>query len=968
MIPASRKGARLFLRSLFSLALLGGLLTACKAPGGAMQDTSRFVVPPPVVDLEHRPGIHQEQRSIVLPNRLEVLLVSDANANKSSAALDVAVGSLEDPRDAPGLAHYLEHMLFLGTEKYPDVEGYKAYLNENQGYSNAYTAAMRTNYHFQVNPDAYENALDRFSQFFKAPLFDADFMEREKNAVHSEHSKNLDSDYWRRRMVERATHRADHPRCSFSTGDLETLKGATREAVIEFYEKFYSANVMRLCLLGPHSLDELEDMARTWFSDIPDHDRGDLAYSEDVYDEQLLPELIRVKAVTQERELQLVFPQSPDPERWRSKPYRLIGSLIGHEGEGSLLSALKEAGLATGISPWTQEEQWATYFRVIVDLTEEGSRRPEEVASMCFAYLRMLKDEGIPDWYWAEQKASSELEFVYREHWEGAQLASWYAGEMQEHPGEEIESRAFLISEYDPAGISRALNSLQPERFRAVLLSPDLEGLDRVEPHYGTEYSRETFSAEQQARFREAAFPGAFRLPRQNPYMPDRLALLQDQDSPRPLQLLDEEQGEFWFECNTSFGVPRGRLSLLVLSDKANEDPRTRLLHKLYVRSLNESLNEWSYPAREAGLDLDLADESRGLRIEIEGFSQRLPELLRQLGSRLKRLEIDEERYRQIQESLSREFANTDFDQAYQHGFYEVNILLNPEAHHRRDYRELVSQVSLEEVKAYAGDFYARTALEGSASGNLSRQEMKASLLDFQEAIGGSRLAMEEREPAPMVLLNEGERDGRRVSTLGTNHCWLGYTQLGADSPALEAVLRVGSTWLEAPFYGEMRTRQQLGYIVFSGPMLNRPAVGMYYAIQSGEYAADELRRRAVTFLGGQQAALQELDESTFDAIKQAIAVQLAQPDKDLGDRMNTLETLGHERHGRFGWKQEVLAALDELNLEDFRAAFLPALSADSWAHLGIYVEAKDSEPAEIAEEPVKDLEDWRQSKGRITS
>jgi insulysin len=80
-------------------------------------------------------------RYLVLPNGLRVILVSDPKADKAAAALSVSVGSFSDPEEIPGLAHFLEHMLFLGSEKYPGENDYSEYLSENGGYSNAYTAA-----------------------------------------------------------------------------------------------------------------------------------------------------------------------------------------------------------------------------------------------------------------------------------------------------------------------------------------------------------------------------------------------------------------------------------------------------------------------------------------------------------------------------------------------------------------------------------------------------------------------------------------------------------------------------------------------------------------------------------------------------------------------------------------------------------------------------------------------------------
>ena len=56
-------------------------------------------------------------RGLNLPNGLKVVLVSDPTTDKAAAALDVHVGHMSDPWNLPGLAHFLEHMLFLGTEK-----------------------------------------------------------------------------------------------------------------------------------------------------------------------------------------------------------------------------------------------------------------------------------------------------------------------------------------------------------------------------------------------------------------------------------------------------------------------------------------------------------------------------------------------------------------------------------------------------------------------------------------------------------------------------------------------------------------------------------------------------------------------------------------------------------------------------------------------------------------------------------
>jgi insulysin len=107
----------------------------------------------------------------VLDNGVKCLVISDPFAETAAAAVCISVGSFSD--SIPGLAHFLEHMCFLGTEKFPDENSFGAFLNENGGASNAYTASEQTNYHFQVKASALKDALHRFSTFFTCPLFTA---------------------------------------------------------------------------------------------------------------------------------------------------------------------------------------------------------------------------------------------------------------------------------------------------------------------------------------------------------------------------------------------------------------------------------------------------------------------------------------------------------------------------------------------------------------------------------------------------------------------------------------------------------------------------------------------------------------------------------------------------------------------------------------------------------------------------
>ena len=113
---------------------------------------------------------------------------------KSYVSIGINIGSFANPKNYEGLAHFLEHMLFMGSKKYPDENYYNTRLNEMGGYSNAYTAEMETIYYFSVFDNGMEEMLDIFSRFFIDPLFKEDSVKREMNAVNSEYMKNINSD------------------------------------------------------------------------------------------------------------------------------------------------------------------------------------------------------------------------------------------------------------------------------------------------------------------------------------------------------------------------------------------------------------------------------------------------------------------------------------------------------------------------------------------------------------------------------------------------------------------------------------------------------------------------------------------------------------------------------------------------------------------------------------------------------
>ncbi len=285
----------------------------------------------------------------------------------------------------------------MGTKKFPEENAYSQYLSSNSGSSNAYTASTSTNYFFDVsgrphndevasatNPSPLYGALDRFAQFFIEPLFLASTVDRELRAVDSENKKNLQNDQWRIHQLQKSLSNPKHPFCHFSTGNLTVLKADpearginVRDRFMEFHEKYYSANQMKLVVLGREPLDVLQDWVSELFSAIPNKNLPPGQWVDAVpYTPDLLGMQVFAKPVMDSRDLNLRFPFPDETFQYDSQPSRYVSHLVGHEGPGSIMSYIKAKGWANSLGAGMYPISAGTpgVFEVTIRLTEKVCR------------------------------------------------------------------------------------------------------------------------------------------------------------------------------------------------------------------------------------------------------------------------------------------------------------------------------------------------------------------------------------------------------------------------------------------------------------------------------------------------------------------------------------------------------------------------------------------------------------------
>ncbi len=198
---------------------------------------------------------NRDIRGIILPNKIKIVLVSDKDINKSSCSVGVGAGYLQDSFD--GTAHFLEHLLFMGSEKYPQQNEYSSYIISSGGSYNAFTANDMTVYFLELDSNFLKKGIEMLSWFFAKPLLNMKNIESELEIINSEHEKNLLNDNWIMDDLFKHFILPNNKYNKFGTGNLESLKGITKDDIMKFYNTYYTTCNMCVCIIDSKNIDEM---------------------------------------------------------------------------------------------------------------------------------------------------------------------------------------------------------------------------------------------------------------------------------------------------------------------------------------------------------------------------------------------------------------------------------------------------------------------------------------------------------------------------------------------------------------------------------------------------------------------------------------------------------------------------------------------------------------------------------------
>ncbi|WP_409523227.1 insulinase family protein [Nitrincola sp. MINF-07-Sa-05] len=858
----------------------------------------------------------REYETLVLDNQLKVLLISDPSAEKAAASLDVAVGSGANPEHRPGLAHFLEHMLFLGTEAYPEADGYQQYISANGGNHNAFTAYENTNYFFDIQPQALEGALDRFAAFFIYPLFSPEYVERERHAVESEFQARRRDDHRRAHEVSKAVMNPDHHYSRFAVGDLVSLSDqpgqSIRDELIEFYNRYYSANLMSLVVLGPQSLDELRELVTERFGKIGNFDAEPFVDEAPLYSEDTLPALLDIQTLRQTRSISLSFPVEPTKAHWEKRPIYYIASLVGYEGEGSLLSLLKAEGLANGLGAYSglDLEKSAT-FDVTIDLTEKGFVEYERVVELFFAFIDELRLQGVQPWIYEEEKALADLQFQFRENRQPIHEVATLAQMQQRYPTQHLLNAGYHFGEFDADMIQRYLNDITPEQMLLTRQAQDLE-TDQTEVRYNVGYKLTPLASEQLSRWQEPEANPALVVRSSNRFIPTDLALVErEQAVDTPELLLQEPGASLWFQQDQQFELPKSDFFFALMSRPVAQSVENAVMIDLYIRMVNDELNEPLYDAMLAGLSASLYPHLRGFSLRLSGYSPKQPLLLDELLQVLKAPTADLARFDRVKKQMQESLINQAQEAPTQLSFQKLYTMLMTRWS-TEDKLTALEEIKLQDLMAFTPLIYEKAELRMLAHGNLTSDTARG----MADKVAAQLIA--EADEGFVIPVIQLPSDEPLIETLDLAHhdAVLNLYLQGRNSSIEErAAVALLNEIISTPFYSELRTEKQFGYIVFSNYLPLRDVPGISLVVQSSVADPLELMPHFTDFLERMRELINDASDESLEQFRQSLRSRLLQPDNTLADRSSRYWR-ELDRDGSFTTHYQIADAVSGLDKE----------------------------------------------------
>ena len=868
------------------------------------------------------PNDSNQYRYLMLNNGLAVVLVQQDDAEKSAAALTVNVGHFDDPANREGLAHFLEHMLFLGSQKYPKAGDYQQFINHHGGSHNAWTGTEHSSFFFDIDTHFFAEALDRFADMFCQPLFSPEYVEKERHAIEAEFSMKLKDDSRRIYQVHKESINPAHPFAKFSVGNLSTLAdtedGTLRDALLQFFTEQYSASRMTLVLVSSQPLALQQQYAEQYFSMLPAHLTAKAPLSVPLYLAEHQAIQLNIQPHRHMQKLVVSF-ALPDIQRWyQHKLISFIAHLLGDEGPGSLLGYLKRLGLVNQLSAGGGIDG-SNYkdFTIAFELTDSGLQQQENILNALYSAIARLKSQPLPSSLFAERQKLLQWSYTFQEPATAQQIANHLSVSMQHYPVHDVIFGDFRMEQPTEILYQQVLSYFHSNNMRLMVIAPGVN-TDKNARWYNTPYSITPIEPALLQQLDAQQALAEVILPEDNPYLCGDITLLTEQQHmPQPEQLFQDDSLSVWYKADTDFNSPKGHIFVQLNLPHCTADAKQMAAIRLWTELFQDNINQQFYAATTVGLSYHIHVQRQGISIHTCGMAMNQQLLLQQLLAQMLQQHFDENRFDELKRQLIRHWRNSSKNKPVARLFSQLSALLQPSNPEIDVLADALTALDFAEFSAFHQQLLRQVHIESLLLGNWSRgqaTQLQQILQHWQNQLpcvgkrqNNNKVSIEGHGPV-WIQLDVEHDDHALVIYLPSQH---------TDAQQM-ARFMLANHVLSPEYFHQLRTEQQLGYLVGTGyvPINTQPGIAFY--IQSPGTACEQLYSATVAFFTRFLADTKELTEDEFTEIKQGLQAQLQERDTSLSARAKRYWLAIGQQDYSFSLNEQISAALQTLTLLEF--------------------------------------------------
>ncbi|RCH96410.1 Insulinase (Peptidase M16), partial [Rhizopus stolonifer] len=641
------------------------------------------------------------------------------------------------------------------------------------------------------------------------------------------------------------------------------------------------------------SLDELTEWAVDKFNNVRNKNIEPPSFPGHPLTKNELMKQIFVKPVKDVRTLEMTFPFPDQRPLYGVQPGRYLSHLIGHEGRGSILSLLKKNGWANYLQVGTIHGGIGFEFmRISVDLTEEGLSRYRDVIFAVFKYIDLLKNEGVQKRIFEEVQSLASLAFRFKEKYPPSQYTSRLAGLMQHgYPSQYILSGPSLIRHYDEELIKENLNWLRPDNFRFMLACqtpPDGIQFTSKERWYESEYTVLDFDSSLNDALRNLKADDSLVLPGENAFIPTDFETHKKEESnpaKRPDLIENSPLLRLWHKKDDTFWVPRANVWILLRSPLAYASPASCVKARLYADLLKDSLNEYAYDAEVAGLCYNVENQLEGMLLALSGYNDKLPVLLEKVVQKMRHFQVDVERFKLIKEQLRRLYKNFALEPPYQHALYYQSYLTQDTMWTNAEKLSELEAIQAEDIQTFYPTILSHLHIESLVHGNIFKQDAQKMLQDAIQILDPKPLAASQFKGNHSLVLPLGSKTVYCRNVEDPNNVNSGIEYVIQVGHVTQTLLRAKLTLLaqiaQEPCFDQLRTKEQLGYLVFSGVRKQVGSMGLRFILQS-ERDTIYLENRIEEFLEKLIVLVNKMTTEEYNAQVQSVISKKLEKDKNL--------------------------------------------------------------------------------------